>query len=170
VKKNIFILMFAIIIICMAVGCTSDIVEDNGLLNPMVVLVGGIDNVPPPPLAVNIDFTVFSGEDFDEEYFSLMWETENAFGKIVRVIGTYNGFFDEETDRYLHYVLIDDAEGCCVLFFEFRWDDDNVPAVLPEEGAIIDLTGVFGEYYCDIFEWSFQYLNVVSLSILQEGE
>jgi len=117
VKKNIFILMFAIIIICMAVGCTSDIVEDNGLLNPMVVLVGGIDNVPPPPLAVNIDFTVFSGEDFDEEYFSLMWETENAFGKIVRVIGTYNGFFDEETDRYLHYVLIDDAEGCFVFFF-----------------------------------------------------
>jgi len=145
-------------------------ITDNELLNPMVVLVGGIDNVPPPPSAVNIDFTVFSGEEFDEEYFSLMWETENSFGKIVRVIGTYNGFFDEPTNRYLHYVLIDDAEGCCVLFFEFKWNEDNITVAFPEEGAIIDLTGVFGEYYCDIFELSFQYLNAVSLSILQAGE
>jgi len=141
--------------------------NNNGLLNPMVVLVGGIENVPPAPLAANIDFTVFSGEEFDDEYFSLMWETENAFGKVVRVIGTYNGFFDDPTDRYLHYVLIDDAEGCCVLFFEFRWNDDDTPATFPEEGAIIDLTGVFGEYYCNVFEMSFQYLHVVSLSILQ---
>jgi len=137
--------------------------------NPMVVLVGGMENIPPPAVEVDIDFTLFRGDDFDEEYFQLMWETENSFGKIIRIIGTYDSFFDDLTERYHHFLLIDDAEGCCVLFFEFGWSEGNEPDVFPEEDAIIDLIGVFDEFYCHVLEWSFQFVVVESISVLQRS-
>ncbi|MCL2386507.1 MAG: hypothetical protein FWC89_03050 [Defluviitaleaceae bacterium] len=141
-------------------------IADSVLENPMVVLVGGRENIPPPSANVDIDFTLFRGDDFDEEYFSLMWEMEDSFGKIIRVIGTYDSFFDDYTGRYVHFILIDDAEGCCVLFFEFGWIEGNEPNTFPAQDAIIDLTGVFGELYCPILEWAFQFVVVESLSVL----
>jgi len=147
----------------------TEIVEASVFENPMVALVGGRENIPPPPFDVDIDFTSFRGDDFDDEYFRLMWETENSFGKIIRIIGTYDSFFDDYTERYHHFVLIDDAEGCCVLFFEFGWSEGSTPDVFPEQYAIIDLTGVFGEFYCHVLEWSFQFVVAESITVLQRS-
>lgn len=139
-------------------------------INPIIRLVGSAENIPPPLFDVDVDFTTFSGDEFDDEYSNIIfWHTEDYIGKTMRIIGSYYGFFDNNTDRHYHFIFLEDSMGCCVRQFEFNFSEGNEPDEFPEESTIIDLTGVFGEYHCDFLDFTIQYLMVDSISIIRGG-
>ncbi|MCL2009457.1 MAG: hypothetical protein FWG71_02785 [Synergistaceae bacterium] len=144
-------------------------VGDNGNVNPMAKYVGNQKNFPPPPFDVDIDFTALSGTNFDEEFSNVMFMSPGDYlGKTFRLIGPYSGFLDEDSNRYYHYVLVDDEAGCCIRYVEFAWNDGRVPAEYPEEKSIIDVAGEFSRYFDEGFGTNFHYLKVDGISVVRK--
>lgn len=144
--------------------------QDNYLFegeyeNPMIKYVGGKENFPPPAFPVDIDFTAFSGREFDEVFSDVMFlYPDDYLGKTIRFVGEYSGVFDEVDNKFKHYVVFDDPKGCCVRFIEFAWN--NGPDNYPENSAVIDVAGEFSSYFDKTVEWDFNYLKVNDVAVL----
>jgi hypothetical protein len=136
-------------------------------VNPMLKHLGEGESFSPPPFDVAFDFTAMSAEEFDRAYSNIfVMHGDDYIGKTVRVVGPYSGFFYDEFDRYFHFVLLEDVDECCILHVEFMWSDSNTPGELPEENAIIDISGVLQSYYTEEWDQTDYYLVVESISIL----
>ena len=143
-------------------------VDDN--INPLAKFVGNQGNFPPPAFSVDIDFTAFNGPDFDEEFSNLtVMNPDGYLGKTIRLIGPYTGQYVDHAGRYYHYVLIDDAIGCCLRYVEIGLSEDITPDRFPENFSIVDVAGEFNTYYDEEIDWDFHYLKVDSLSVLKKG-
>ena len=179
----------AVIVACLSVGCAStekddsaepatggweqnpdDFTFDNSV-NPLRVYLGERESFPPPPFDVDIDFTILDGEGFADAYSDMLWADEDVIGTTLRVVGQYSGFYDEEDERYYHFVIMDtDLSGCCTRYFEFDFSAGNDPGAYPEEFTIIDVAGVYDEYYAGEYDWTFQHVVVDSISVLSGGD
>jgi hypothetical protein len=145
--------------------------RDEPIDNPMLRYLGDLEAFPPAPFDVDLDFTAFEcGWEFDEAFSDLMFMHSNDFiGKTIRIVGPYTGFFYDEFDRYFHFVLVDDAEGCCIRYIEFTWSEDNYPDEYPDEDAVIDVIGVFNSYYVEEWAQTEHFLVVDNITILHGG-
>jgi hypothetical protein len=164
--KNEYFLIFAVITAVLFSGCTNkgNEIRDNGSQNSSGENTG---NFPPPAFAVDIDFTTFSGPQFDEEFSNIMFlYPENYLGKTVRLIGQYSGVFDEDSGQLKHYVVVDDPTNCCLRYVEFTWSDGYAPDEYPEKFTVVDVTGVFSTYYEKEIDWNFHFLEVKGISVL----
>jgi hypothetical protein len=93
---------------------------------------------------VDLDFSVLSGTMLTAEYNKLIANPEDYIGKIIKASGFYSASYSRANDRYSHYVIMKNQEGCCVELFEFVWSGDRVyPDDYPPENALIEVTGVF---------------------------
>ena len=61
--------------------------------------------------------------------------------------GNYYSTYLEDTKNTYYFVVISDATACCQQGIEFIWSGEHSdPEDYPEEGAEIEVTGVFGSY------------------------
>ena len=122
--------------------------------NPMSKHLAPGEGFPPPPYAVDIDFTTLGGDDFENMFSEMTFmKPEEFIGQTIRLIGPYASMQSSGGD--IHFVLVDDEEGCCQRFVEFEWGDGNASGEYPEDNTIIDIVGVLRIVHDE--EWDISY-------------
>lgn len=97
--------------------------------------------------AVDIDLTALSSTLVYAEVYSMMMSPEEYMGQTIKMKGTYCPLYSEETGKYYHYVIIEDAAACCQQGIEFIWGGEHVfPDDYPSEGTEVEVVGVFDTY------------------------
>jgi len=146
-------------------------------VNPMRKFLGELEEFPPPPVDVDVDFTTLGAFEFDDVFSDVMFmKTEEYLGKTLRIVGPYSNFNGGEDYGYFHFVLVDDGAGCCQRSVDLEWDEDNYPDEFPPLDSIVDIVGTFiaedSVYVADDgveMEYTYYYVLVKSMIILQEG-
>jgi len=146
-------------------------------INPMRKYLADGEEYPPPPFDVDIDLTIYDAHEFDIVFSDVMFmETEEHLGKSIRIVGPYgNVSFDGE--EYFHFMLVDDSAGCCQRAIDLEWAAANRPEEYPKQDSILDIVGVFtaeeriftGNDGLE-YEYTYYYILILSMIILQEGE
>ena len=68
-------------------------------------------------------------------------------GRIIRVSGTFEAYYSEDTGRYYYSCIIYDAAACCTLVIEFLLAGDaTYPDDYPPSGSQITVSGIFDTY------------------------
>jgi len=94
-----------------------------------------------------IDLTKLSGTLVYAEVYNITNTPENYIGKTIKIRGSYSVSYYDLTKQYYHAVVIQDAAACCASGLEFQWAGEHAyPDDYPEDGALIEVTGVFGSY------------------------
>ena len=99
------------------------------------------------------------------EITNIMNDPEGYLGKVIKIHGGYFNIYDEESNQYIHFVLILDEAGCCEQGFQFRVGEEfGSPEDLFEIEEEIEIIGVFRS--CDGEGWGRYYLAVEELNVL----
>jgi len=115
---------------------------------------------------LDVDLTVMSSTMVYAEVYNMMKSPDDYIGKTVKMRGSYYASCYEKTDKYYHYVIIEDAAACCQQGLEFIWNGDHIyPDDYPEDDTIIEVTGIFGSY--EEAGYIYYYLAVDEMSILE---
>ena len=103
---------------------------------------------------VDLDLSKLSGTVVYSQVYDMMADPEAYMGQVVRVKGNFNYFKDEGTGQEYFAVVIADATACCAQGMEFIWAGNHTyPADYPELDSVITVTGTFGTYMEDGFEY-----------------
>jgi len=95
--------------------------------------------------AVDLDLSELSSTMVYAGVYNVLTNYKKYVGKTIKIKGTYGSYYFKETARTQHYILVVDETSCCNLGFELIWKGNhNYPEDYPDEGAEIELTGVFG--------------------------
>jgi hypothetical protein len=93
-------------------------------------------------------------------YDMLYIRSESYIGKTVKAKGRYDRVYDNKTERYFHFLVVEDAVGCCAQGLEFEYENDY-----PEEDIEIEVVGTFEKYNELGITW--YYLKVSEIKIIQ---
>ena len=158
-KKYMYIVFFVCLACLLVTGCAdkgSTQPETNKTNTQERSKNGGVD----------LDLTAMSSTMVYAEVYNIMTYPDDYMGKTIKINGSYNPLYSEDTQQYYHYVIIVDAASCCQSGLEFVWSGEHTyPEDYPEEETKIEVTGIFGSYnelgteYC--------YLAVNSITVLE---
>ena len=106
---------------------------------------------------VDIDLSKVSSVVAYAEVYNIYQEYESYFGKVIRLKGTFDVYYDEEKDVNYFSCVVTDEMACCSLSMEFVLAGDySYPEEYPQNGSSVTVTGVFGVYeeegllYCQL--------------------
>jgi len=117
-------------------------------------------------VSVDVDLTVLSSTMVYAEVYNMMVRPDDYIGKVVKMRGPYYTSYYDETDKYYHYVIIEDATACCQQGLEFIWDGGHTyPDDYPENNKNIEVVGVFESY--EELGSTYYYLAAADISILE---
>jgi len=117
-------------------------------------------------VSVDVDLTVLSSTMVYAEVYNMMVRPDDYIGKVVKMRGPYYASYYDETGKYYHYVIIEDATACCQQGLEFIWDGGHTyPDDYPENNTNIEVVGVFGSY--EELGSTYYYLAAADISILE---
>ena len=117
-------------------------------------------------VSVDVDLTVLSSTMVYAEVYNMMVRPDDYIGKVVKMRGPYYASYYDETGKYYHYVIIEDATACCQQGLEFIWDGGHTyPDDYPENNKNIEVVGVFGSY--EELGSTYYYLAAADISILE---
>ena len=103
---------------------------------------------------VDLDLSKLSGTVVYSQVYDMMVDPEAYMGQVVRVKGNFNYFKDDGTGQEYFAVVIADATACCAQGMEFvLTGSHSYPADYPELDSEITVTGTFGTYMEDGFEY-----------------
>jgi len=98
---------------------------------------------PPSKSSIDIDLTSMKSTMVYATVYDMMMNPDKYVGKTMKMSGLYDQSYDYETEKYYHYVVIEDATACCQQGMEFVYGGRvDYPAV----GAKIEVVGVFDCY------------------------
>ncbi|MCR5321715.1 MAG: hypothetical protein K6E85_00285 [Lachnospiraceae bacterium] len=105
-----------------------------------------IDQTPSAE-GIDIDLTQLSGNMVYSEVYYMLVMPEEYMGKTIRMSGTFYPYHDELTGKDYFACVIMDATACCANGLEFELPEEyTYPDHCPDEGAEIEVTGVFDLY------------------------
>lgn len=107
-----------------------------------------------PSKGVDLDLSKLSGTVVYSQVYDMVSDPDSYIGKRVRVKGNFNYFRDDDTNQDYFAVVIADATACCAQGMEFVWaGDHNFPMDYPLPDSEITVTGTFGTYMENGFEY-----------------
>lgn len=112
----------------------------SGEPEPVTVPIPEIPDYSEP---IDVDLTKLSATMVYSEVSNMMYESDEYFGKVVRMRGAARSSYYKETDTTYYAVLIADATACCAQGIEYLLTDGYA---YPEDGNDVVVTGVFTEY------------------------
>jgi hypothetical protein len=149
VKKYLILLC---VISVFASGCSSAPPNGQGLT------AGGAGDA-------DVDLTVLSSTLVYAEVYNIMTSPDDYMGKTIKLSGPYYASYYEDTGKYYHHVIVEDATACCQGGLEFKWNGDHAyPDDYPENNTRIEVAGVFGSY--EELGQTYYYLSVGDITIL----
>ena len=112
------------------------------------------------------DLTVLNSIMAYARLAEILENPDDYFGKIIKLRGTYNVSYFEQTDLYYNLVSVGDETSCCQQWLEFVWNGEHsYPDDYPEENTSIEIAGVFGSY--EELDQLYYYLAVDDIIILR---
>ncbi len=98
--------------------------------------------------SVDYDLTTMNSDMVYASVYQLMVDPETYVGKTFKMQGTYYSTFYEPTNKYYHYVIIEDAAACCAQGLEFVWGDGShvYPDEYPANESRVEVSGTFETY------------------------
>ena len=98
--------------------------------------------------SVDYDLTTMNSDMVYASVYQLMVDPEAYVGKTFKMQGTYYSTFYEPTNKYYHYVIIEDAAACCAQGLEFVWGDGShvYPDEYPANESRVEVSGTFETY------------------------
>ena len=98
--------------------------------------------------SVDYDLTTMNSDMVYASVYQLMVDPETYVGKTFKMQGTYYSTFYEPTNKYYHYVIIEDAAACCAQGLEFVWGDGShvYPDEYPANESKVEVSGTFETY------------------------
>ena len=98
--------------------------------------------------SVDYDLTTMNSDMVYASVYQLMVDPETYVGKTFKMQGTYYSTFYEPTNKYYHYVIIEDAAACCAQGLEFVWGDGShvYPDEYPANESRVEVSGTFEKY------------------------
>lgn len=121
---------------------------------------------------VDCDLTMMGSDMVYATVYQMMINPNDYVGKTVRMDGNYYATWYEETKKYYHYCLIQDAMACCAQGMEFVWEDGKhaYPDEYPQEDAQVVVTGVFETYKEEGDDNLYCRLEGASLEVVENNE
>ena len=96
---------------------------------------------------IDVDLTRLSRTMVYSEVYNMMVTPEDYMGKTVKMKGSFNYYYDAETDNDYFTCIIQDATACCAQGIEFVLTEDyHYPEDYPQLGSEITVVGVFDTY------------------------
>jgi len=97
---------------------------------------------------VDYDLTTMSSDMVYATVYKMMSDPDSYIGKTIRMDGLYYAGYDEKTEKYYHYCIIQDAMACCAQGLEFVWGDGShiYPDEYPQDNTEVVVQGVFETY------------------------
>ena len=98
--------------------------------------------------SVDYDLTTMNSDMVYASVYQLIVYPEAYVGKTFKMQGTYYSTFYEPTNKYYHYVIIEDAAACCAQGLEFVWGDGShvYPDEYPANESRVEVSGTFETY------------------------
>jgi len=150
VGNKIRIVFLVIIITLLLAGCSS-----SGASSSAGEDTGHID----------VDLTALSETVLSAEIMSIVMNSDDYLGKIIKVRGTYDSFFHEQTGEHYHYVITKQGDACCLEGLEFIWNGEHTfPDDYPASGTPIEIYGVFSKNEGEGFRYF--YLAIDDINII----
>lgn len=116
---------------------------------------------------IDMDLRLFSTTAVYAQIYQMALHPEDYLGKIIRLAGWYDVFFDDTTGIYYTVCMVPDAAACCAQGIEFVWGGErSFPENYPEPGTEIMVTGRFETYLEG--EWEYMRLADAELKWAQE--
>lgn len=91
-----------------------------------------------------IDLTSMSSTMVYSYVFNMVTTPDDFIGQRVKIRGTYDEQFWDQTNLAYHYIVIADATACCAQGMEFVLTDPD--AAYPQVGEEFEISGIFGTY------------------------
>jgi len=97
---------------------------------------------------VAYDLTTMGSEMVYAMVYQFMMNPQDYIGETIKMQGTYYSVWYEQTQKYYHYCIIQDALACCAQGMEFVWEDGShsYPEEYPENETEVLITGEFETY------------------------
>ena len=97
---------------------------------------------------IDYDLTQMSADMVYATVYQMMMDPATYEGKSFRIEGTFYSVYDDHTQKYYHYCIIQDATACCAQGMEFVWGDGShvYPDEYPAEDADVIVEGTFETY------------------------
>lgn len=115
---------------------------------------------------VDVDLTALSSTMVYAEVYNITFYPERYLGKTVKMRGKYYAGYYEETGKYYHYVMIEDAAECCQQGLEFIWNGEHTyPEDYPVDGTEVEVIGTFGTY--EELGASYSYISTDEISLVE---
>ncbi len=93
---------------------------------------------------IDIDLTQMTSTMVYSQVYDFLANPMNYIGKTVKMEGSYFPEQAEGGEQVYHFLIINDATGCCPQGLEFICSDPD--AVFPEENDMLTLVGTFELY------------------------
>ncbi len=78
------------------------------------------------------------------EVYNMLITPDDYKGKLIKMRGNFNQYYDEESKKTYNAVIIPDATACCQQGLEFQLADKSSPNF--EQGTEITVEGSFNTY------------------------
>lgn len=96
---------------------------------------------------VDLDLTRLSGTMVYAEVFSMRYEPEDYYDKVIRIEGLFSAYKNPETGEYYYNCVIPDATACCSQGIQFFPAGDlRYPADFPENGVTVTVCGTYEKF------------------------
>lgn len=117
--------------------------EQNAASLPAPQNIGG-----PEYEQIDYDLSEMTPDLVYASVYQLMVEPFEFEGKVFRMTGNYYATWYDPTQRYYHYLVIEDAAACCAQGIEFVMGDGSAkyPEEYPKSNSVLEITGVFETY------------------------
>jgi len=103
-------------------------------------------NKPTSDKTIDLDLSTMKSTMIYATVNDIMMRPKKYLGKTMKISGLYDRSYDQQTDKYYHYVVIEDATACCQQGMEFVFGEIDSLDDFPAVGAKIVVVGVFGSY------------------------
>jgi hypothetical protein len=146
-------------------SCQENPADNGGDKVPVETDAPAENDVPDEPqeVQIDIDFTRLSSTIQSAQMQIILENIEDYVGQTIKIQGLYDYFFWEFNGKYFHDLIIDCPSGCPKRIEIISAS----PGDYPEVGAIIEVIGVFGYYREDGIDFSFPYLTVDEITVVQ---
>ena len=115
--------------------------------------------------AVDVDLTVLSSTMVFAEVNNIMVNPDDYMGKTIKMNGVYASSYGVDAEVSYHFVVIQDAAGCCPQGLEFIWNGEHrYPEDYPENMTEIEVVGIYDSY--DEYGKTYYYLAVEDIAVL----
>ncbi len=94
--------------------------------------------------SVDLDLTALSSTVVYSEVYNMLITPDDYKGKMIKMKGNFNQYYDEESKKTYNAVIIPDATACCQQGLEFQLADNSNPNF--EQGTEITVEGSFNTY------------------------